>query len=217
MSRHELVIFDCDGVLVDSEPISNRVLATQLTRLGIPTTAEESVERYMGGSAASMLEDVARRLGRPPPPDFLPGYLAASFAAFDAELEAVSGVEAVLDLLESHGVATCVASSGEHEKIRHTLGHTGLLRRFEGRIFSATEVAHGKPAPDLFLHAAGAMGAAPPRCAVIEDSPVGVAAARAAGMAVFAYAGRTPAWRLAGDGVTVFSAMRELPGLLTSS
>ncbi|CAA9503324.1 MAG: Putative phosphatase YieH [uncultured Solirubrobacteraceae bacterium] len=213
-ARFDLVIFDCDGVLVDSEPISNRVLAEHLTAIGLPTTTEESMDRYMGGSLESVLDDVQRRLGRPAPEGFVARYRADSYRAFASELRAVEGIEAVLDALD--GTPTCVASSGEHEKLRRTLGQTGLLPRFEGRIFSATEVAHGKPAPDLFLHAAAVMGADPARCAVVEDAPVGVQAALAAGVAVFAYAGRTPPHRLAGDGVRVFGAMAELPVLLTA-
>ncbi|MDP9383843.1 MAG: HAD family hydrolase [Actinomycetota bacterium] len=212
MSVPDLVIFDCDGVLVDSEPIANRILAAHLTAIGVPTTLEESMDRYMGGSLAAVVADVERRLGRPAPDDLLPRYRADCYAAFESELEAVEGIEAALDALGD--ARTCVASSGEHERIRRTLGRTGLLHRFEGRIFSATDVARGKPAPDLFLHAAARMGADPARCAVVEDSPVGVAAALAAGMRVLGYAGRTPPERLAGDGVRVFRAMGELPALL---
>ena len=210
---YELVIFDCDGVLVDSERISNEILAEQLTALGIPTTTEQSMDRYMGGSLAAVVADVERALGRPAPASLVPEYRAATYAAFERGLRAVEGIEAALEALGD--TPTCVASSGEHEKIRRTLGRTGLLARFEGRIFSATEVARGKPAPDLFVHAAARMGADPASCAVVEDAPVGVAAALAARMAVFAYAGRTPPERLARDGVTVFKSMRELPGLLT--
>ncbi len=213
MSRFDLVVLDCDGVLVDSEPISNRILAEALTERGLPTTTEEAIERYMGGSLKAVLDDVERRIGRPAPEDLVPSYRAACYAAFETELEAVEGIEAALDALGD--TLTCVASSGEHEKIRRTLGRTGLLPRFEGRIFSATEVAHGKPAPDLFLHAATCMGVDPERCAVVEDSPVGVTAALAAGMTVFGYAGRTPAEQLAREGVHVFAAMHELPVLLT--
>ena len=210
--NHDLIIFDCDGVLVDSEPISNAMLAERLTAIGLPTTVEQAVERYMGGSMATVVADAERRLGRRLPAGFVDDYNAACFAVFDAELEAVAGIETLLESLD--GTPTCVASSGAHVKIRHTLGRTGLLERFEGRIFSATEVARGKPAPDLFLHAAARMGAEPSRCAVIEDSPIGVAAAVAAGMSVFCYAGRTPRERLARDGVTVFGHMAELPTLL---
>jgi len=211
----DLVVFDCDGVLVDSEEISNRVLAERLSALGVPTTTQESMDRYMGGSLAEVLADVEARLGRPAPEDFISGYRTASYAAFEDELTAVEGIEAALDALGD--TPTCVASSGEHDKIRRTLGQTGLLARFEGRVFSATEVERGKPAPDLFLHAAARMGADPRHCAVVEDSPVGVEAALAAGMTVLGYAGRTPAERLARAGVAVFAHMRELPALLTSA
>jgi len=210
--KPDLVVFDCDGVLVDSEPISNRILAEHLTALGVPTTTQESVDRYMGGSLGAVLADVRGRLGREVPADFVARYRADCYAAFEFELVAVEGVEAALDALGD--TPTCVASSGEHEKLRRTLGRTGLLPRFAGRIFSATEVARGKPAPDLFLHAAAAMGADSARCVVVEDSPVGVEAALAAGMGVLAYAGRTPAHRLERDGVRTFRAMAELPGLL---
>ncbi len=206
----ELVIFDCDGVLVDSEPISNRLLAEHLTAAGFATSTEDSFERYMGGSFASMLDDVRSRFGREVPAGFADRYHADLYATFDAELEAIAGVEELLDGL---GVATCVASSGAPDRIRHVLELTGLLARFEGRIFSAVEVEHGKPAPDLFLHAAAVMGAAPRACAVVEDSPKGVAAGVAAGMTVFGYAGRTPAARLAGAS-HVISDLRELPALL---
>ena len=209
---YDLIIFDCDGVLVDSEPISNRLMAERLTAAGLPTTTEQCVERYMGGSLASLMADAERRLGHRLPDSFAADFDAACFAVFDAELEAVAGIEALLDSLD--GVATCVASSGAHAKLRRTLGRTGLLPRFEGRIFSASDVARGKPSPDLFLHAAERMGVDPARCAVIEDSPMGVAAAVAAGMSVFGYAGRTPRERLARDGVTVFGDMAELRPLL---
>ncbi|HEX8101873.1 MAG TPA: HAD family hydrolase [Solirubrobacteraceae bacterium] len=209
---YDLVIFDCDGVLVDSEEISNRVLAEHLTAIGVPTTTQESMDRYMGGSLAKVLADVEARLGHAAPADFLADYRTASYAAFATELAAVEGVEAALDALGD--VPTCVASSGEHDKLRRTLGQTGLLARFEGRIFSAYDVARGKPAPDLFLHAAASVGADPAWCAVVEDSPVGVEAALAAGMAVFGFAGRTPRARLARPGVRVFARMDELPRLL---
>jgi len=207
----ELVIFDCDGVLVDSEPISNRLLGEHLTAAGFATSTDESFDRYMGGSFASMLADVRSRFGHDVPDGFAEGYHADLFAAFDAELEAVAGIEAVLDALD---VATCVASSGAPDRIRRVLAVTGLLDGFEGRIFSAVEVERGKPAPDLFLHAARAMGVPAARCAVVEDSARGVQAGIAAGMRVFGYAGRTPAEQLARPGVRTLGHLRELPGLL---
>ena len=211
----ELIVFDCDGVLVDSEPLSNAVLARRLTAAGVPTTTQESMERYMGGSMAAVVADAETRRGGPLPDGFVEDYYAACTAAFDLELEAVPGIAAALDALGAQ--PTCVASSGRHAKIRHSLGHTGLLDRFEGRIFSAHDVDRGKPEPDLFLHAAASLGVAPDRCAVVEDAPVGVAAALAAGMTPFGYAGRTPAAWLARDGVRVFTDMAELPGLLSTS
>lgn len=206
----DLVILDCDGVLVDSEPLANRVFAALLTEEGLPTTFEESVERYMGLPMDAAVALVESGLGRAVRPDFLDVYHARVFEAFDAELRAVPGVEAALDALT---VPTCVASSGEHRKIRRSLGVTGLLARFEGRIFSATDVARGKPFPDLFLHAAACLGADPDRCTVVEDSPAGVAAARAAGMRVLGYTAMTPADRLA-DADATFTDMAALSDLL---
>jgi HAD superfamily hydrolase (TIGR01509 family) len=137
---------------------------------------------------------------------------------FDEELEAVVGVADAVDTIQAAGYATCVASSGGHAKIRRNLALTGLADRFGDRIFSGEDVEHGKPAPDLFLHAAAAMGVGPARCAVVEDSRHGVAAAQAAGMWAFAYAGGvTPAAALEGERTTVFTDMRELPGLIGSS
>jgi HAD superfamily hydrolase (TIGR01509 family) len=199
-------------VLVDSEPISNRVLAGLLTEIGLPMTAEESVEAFMGRSWKNVEAYAAERRGEPLPEGFRGRYLDAMFAAFADELVPVPGVIAALDAIE---LPSCVASSGSHEKMRVTLGQTGLLDRFEGRIFSATEVEHGKPAPDLFLYAAERMGWEPADCAVVEDSPAGVEAALAAGMVVFGYAGTTPAERL--EGARVFTDMAELPGLLQPS
>ena len=207
-----LVIFDCDGVLVDSEPISNRILAQRLTAIGLPTTTAESIRDYMGRSWASCQALIEERLGRPLPDGFADGYHEELFAALRSELQPVTGVVAALDAISS---PTCVASSGAHEKIRTSLGATGLLERFEGRIFSATDVEHGKPAPDLFLHAAAAMGFAPADCVVVEDAPAGVAAGRAAGMRVLGYAALTPPAAL--DGARVFGSMAELPALLNGS
>jgi len=205
----ELVILDCDGVLVDSEPLSNQAMAEALTAIGLPCTQEDCVRDFLGRSMASVLEEVTRRLGRPAPDGFEADFRARAQIAFTRELEPVPGVAAALDRIAT---PTCVASSGPHAKIRFTLGHTGLLERFEGRIFSASEVARGKPAPDLFRHAAARLRVAPARCAVVEDSPVGVAAARAAGMHALGFAGRTPAAALAG--ARTFTDMAELPELL---
>jgi len=210
------VVFDCDGVLVDSEPISNATLAQVLTEIGLPTTVEQSVEAFLGRSWQHVLSVVTeRRGGREPPADLHARYRERLFARFDAELEPVSGIAAALDLLAQEGIPTCVASSGSHDRIRHGLSATGLLDYFDDeRIFSATDVEHGKPAPDLFLHAANRMGFDPRTTVVVEDSPAGVRAGVAAGMRVLGYAERTPADRLADAGAIVFHDMDQLPGLL---
>jgi HAD superfamily hydrolase (TIGR01509 family) len=210
----ELVIFDCDGVLVDSERIAVRVEAELLAELGWPLSEAEIVERFMGRTAEYMDEAIEFQLGSRLPEDWKDQFQRRYREAFAADLVPVDGV---LDALERIRVPTCVASSGSHDKLRFTLGHTGLFERFEGRIFSGYEVANGKPAPDLFLHAAARMGAAPARCAVVEDSRPGVLAARAAGMRAFGYAGGlTPPDRLQVEGTVVFEDMRDLPRLLVA-
>jgi HAD superfamily hydrolase (TIGR01509 family) len=207
----ELVIFDCDGVLVDSEPIANRILAAMLAELGLEIGYEETLRTFVGRSMAQCLRIIEGRLGRPVPGDFVERYDRRSFEAFERELCPVPGIAEALDRIRA---PVCVASSGSHAKMRVTLALTGLWSRFEGRLFSATEVGRGKPDPALFVHAARRLGAAPDRTAVVEDGPVGARAGRAAGMDVFGYARRTPAALLAAEGARVFADMRELPALL---
>ena len=208
----QLVIFDCDGVLVDSERLAVRVEAAALAELGWPLSQAEVIERFMGRSQAFMAQAILDRLGDRLPGDWQDRLDRRYRAAFDAGLAPVDGVVEALDRIAT---PTCVASGGSHEMLRHTLGLTGLYDRFEGRIFSASEVAHGKPAPDLFLHAASRMGVRPADCAVVEDSRYGVEAARAAGMRAFGYAGGlTPRHWLEGPGTVVFEDMRELPRIL---
>ncbi|MFJ4189025.1 HAD family hydrolase [Kitasatospora sp. NPDC089509] len=214
----DLVIFDCDGVLVDSEIIAVRVLVQLGAEFGWPLTEAEVVERFVGRSEAANHAMVAERLGEEVATLFDKRFRALHAEAVDAGLTPVDGVVEALDALAALTLPTCVASSGGHEKMRHTLGRTGLYGRFEGRIFSATEVGRGKPAPDLFLHAARRMGVEPARCLVVEDSGPGVLAARAAGMRALGYAGGvTAAERLAGPGTVVFDDMRRLPGLVAAS
>ncbi|MEV5101042.1 HAD family hydrolase [Streptomyces massasporeus] len=212
--RYDLVIFDNDGVLVDSEPISNRLLAAYLTELGHPTSYEESVRDYMGSAMHRIHELVLERTGQRLPEDFDDVFHTRVFRAFEQELVAVAGASEVLEKLAADGVPYCVASSGSHERIR--VGHrtTGLDRWFgEERIFSSQDVGRGKPAPDLFLYAAERMGVAPERCVVVEDSPLGVQAAVAAGMDVYGFTAMTPAEKLAGAN-RLFSDMGELVDLL---
>jgi len=211
----DLVIFDCDGVLVDSERISVRIDVRVLAELGWPLTEAEVIERFVGRSEQHMIGEIEAALGGGLPAGWTEPFQHSYREAFEAELVAVDGVVAALDAIIA---PTCVASSSSHERLRFTLGLTNLLDRFEGRIFSAEDVRNGKPAPDLFLHAASALGADPARCAVVEDSRYGVEAARAAGMRAFGYAGGvTPAGRLAGPATVVFDDMRELPALLEAA
>jgi HAD superfamily hydrolase (TIGR01509 family) len=208
----ELTIFDCDGVLVDSERIAIRIDAVVLADLGWPLSEAEIIERFVGRSEEHMVREIEAQLGRRLPANWEAKYQDLYVTAFERELRAVEGVVDALDRITS---PTCVASSGSHAKIERSLRRTDLYGRFEGRIFSASEVANGKPAPDLFLHAAARLGVPPARCAVVEDSRYGVEAARAAGMAAFGYAGGvTPAHRLEGPRTVVFSDMRRLPDLL---
>jgi HAD superfamily hydrolase (TIGR01509 family) len=207
----ELVIFDCDGVLVDSEPISNRVLAEALTEIGLPTTTAQAMRTYMGRSRAACLEIIESKLGRPVPGSFPERWRVRTLAALARELEPVAGVAAALDAIAA---PVCVASSSDPERVRVSLDRTGLLERFDGRLFSASEVARGKPAPDLFLHAAERLGARAERCAVVEDTPLGVEAAVAAAMTPFGFAPHAGASALRAAGATVFRDMAELPRLL---
>lgn len=207
-----LVIFDCDGVLVDSERISVRIDVVVLAQLGWVMTEAEVIERFMGRTDAYMTSQIEAHLGRPLPAGWGAPFQHLYRDAFEAGLKPVDGI---LEALDRIAVETCVASSGTHERIRSTLGLTGLYDRFAGRIFSASEVTHGKPAPDLFLHAANRLGVNPGDCAVIEDSRYGIEAARAAGMRAFGYAGGlTPRHRLEGPDTVVFEDMRELPRIL---
>ncbi|WP_101255594.1 HAD family hydrolase [Streptomyces barkulensis] len=212
--RYDLVIFDNDGVLVDSEPISNRILAACLTELGHPTTYEESIRDYMGSAMHRIHDLILERSGQRLPHDFDAVFHARVFDAFRRDLLPVAGAGEVLRTLDTEGMPYCVASSGSHERIRVALGRTGLYERFgERRVFSAQDVGRGKPAPDLFLHAAEAMGVPPERCAVVEDSPLGVRAAVAAGMDVYGFTAMTPGERMSGA-TALFSTMDELPALL---
>jgi HAD superfamily hydrolase (TIGR01509 family) len=208
----ELVIFDCDGVLIDSERLAVRVDVEMLRELGWPLTEAEVIERFVGRSDRDTRAAIEAHLGRRLPEGWDEQMDRLYREAFAAELTPVAGIVEALDAISA---PTCVASSGTHDHLRYTLGLTGLYERFAGRIFSAEDVREGKPAPDLFLFAAERMGVAPVVCVVVEDSHSGVLAARAAGMEVLAFAGGlTPARLLTGPGTTVFEAMRELPGLL---
>jgi HAD superfamily hydrolase (TIGR01509 family) len=210
MSAFALIVFDCDGVLVDSERLAVRTEAAILDGLGWSLSESEIIERFVGRSAEYMHGEIERELGRSI--DWEAEFEARYRQVFEHELVPVEGVVRALDRIAA---PVCVASSGTHEKIRFSLGLTGLLDRFADRIFSVEDVEHGKPEPDLFLYAAREMDVPPPRCAVVEDSVSGVRAGLAAGMRVFTFAGGvTHASKLSLDGVVVFDDMLELPDLL---
>jgi len=210
--RFGLVIFDCDGVLVDSELITNRVFAQMLNEVGIAMSLEEMFERFVGRSMPQCLAIVTELLGRPVPDEFVQQFRKRAAAALQSELKAVPDIGTVLAAM---CVPFCVASSGTHEKMQTTLGITGLLPQFRGKMYSVTEVARSKPFPDVFLYAASQQGVVPSACAVIEDTPTGVTAGVAAGMTVFGYCALTPRHRLIEAGAHhTFERMRDLPGLL---
>ncbi|BAJ26121.1 MULTISPECIES: HAD-IA family hydrolase [Kitasatospora] len=215
-----LVIFDCDGVLVDIERIAVRVQVETGAELGWPLDVAEVVERFIGRPPAAIRQQIEERLGTEAAAEWERRFERRHRELVDAELTAVDGIVDALDGLDARGLPYCVASSGSHDKMRHTLGRTGLYERLAGRIFSASEVARGKPFPDVFLHAAARMGYRPEVCVVVEDSPAGLRAARAAGMRRLGYtAGPTgPALaerEFADQADTVlFSDMRRLPELL---
>lgn len=206
-----LVIFDCDGVLVDSERLAVSIDVRAIGSLGWAITEAEVVEHFLGRSDADLVAVLEQHLGRPLPGDWAQTWAGEYRRAFDEHLAAVPGVAGAIDAIEAAGFHTCVASSGSHEKMRRTLGKTRLWARFEGRIFSASDVERGKPEPDLFLHAATQLGFPSVRCVVVEDSRYGVAAARAAGMRSIGFAGGiTPAGHLA-DADVVIGEMADLP------
>jgi len=211
------VIFDCDGVLVDSEVLAAPILADTLTALGLPTTAADVDRDFKGRSWEHGLDVIrARRGGAEPWPELRERYRTALFAAFDAELQAIAGVTEALNALDAAGIPRCVASSGDHERIRRGLRAAGLLDRFpDEAIFSVDDVAHGKPAPDLFLHAAQRMGFDPATTVVVEDSAAGVQAGISAGMRVLGYApDGSDGDALRAAGAEPFGAMAALPRLL---
>jgi HAD superfamily hydrolase (TIGR01509 family) len=211
----QLAIFDCDGVLVDSESISNGVLAQMLTDEGLPTTLAEARRDYQGLLLADVLSDAQAKLGRPLPGDWLDRYEQERSLAFREELRPVAGVAEAVELIKAEGIAVCVASQGKLEKTRLSLRLTGLSSLFEERaLFSAYQVPRGKPHPDLFLHAASEMGASPSGCLVIEDTPSGVRAAVAAGMWVLGYSADSDEQALRQAGAETFGSFDALPGLL---
>jgi beta-phosphoglucomutase-like phosphatase (HAD superfamily) len=234
--RVDAVIFDCDGVLVDSEPITNRVLTAMLNEIGLGFSIEQTMRTFIGKSLRDELDIIEKLAGRPLPPDWYAGFAARRDAALAREVKAVPGIADVLDALDAAATPHAVASGADRSKMRVTLGATGLLGRFEtdaarilassagargphvvpgSRLFGADMVERAKPAPDVYLLAARAIGADAARCAVIEDTPTGTAAGVAAGATVLGFCAHTdPRALLAAGAAAVFDDMRRLPALL---
>lgn len=217
----KLVIFDCDGVLVDSEPISFSVLREMLAVAGLSFTESWAYENFLGKSMASITALIASEHNLVLDETMLAAMRQRLYERFQAELEPVRGIG---DLLANFPHRFCVASSSQPERIRLSLTKTGLIDYFEPNIFSATMVKNGKPAPDLFLHAAATMGYAPENCVVVEDSPAGIRAAHAADMTVFAFTGASHALvsnlRPVVEALkpeAIFDDMAQLPALIAAS
>lgn len=209
----KLVIFDCDGVLVDSEPITNRLMAEDMTAHGLPMTRDEAIDLFVGGTIKSVFE-LARSKGAALPDDWVDNFYDRMIKTLRKEITIIPGVKSVLDALDRAGIPYCVASNGPVRKMEATLSETGLWDRLEGRLHSAHDVGVAKPDPGLFLHAALQMGVLPNEAIVIEDSGSGAKAAQAAGMKCFGYTRDTPKAKLTAHGAIPFDDMADLPNLL---
>jgi HAD superfamily hydrolase (TIGR01509 family) len=212
----DLIIFDCDGVLVNSERVANEVFARVLDEVcGLQFTLDDMFDTFVGHSRAQCLQKIEAMIGESPPPELDLRYQRDIDEALRKTVAAIDGIESALETLS---LPYCVASSGSHDKMKMTLGKTNLIRFFEGNIFSTSDVERGKPHPDIYLHAARTMGVNDPaRCVVVEDSPIGVLGAVAAGMQVFGFAELMPAHKLEANGAhRIFDNMHDLPRLIAS-
>ncbi len=212
MNRFELVLFDCDGVLVDSERITAEAFGKVLEEeCGLSLGMDNLLETFLGKSSRQSLQIIEQMMGCKPPSHLEARYQSVITAALKESVTAVNGIK---QALAGISIPCCVASGGSYEKMRTTLGKTDLLEVFEGKLYSSSDVARGKPYPDIFLHAAQDMGCVEPgKCLVIEDSPLGVEGGIAAGMIVFGYAGLVKKeWLIASGAHRVFKEMENLPG-----
>lgn len=210
-NQNKLIIFDCDGVLVDSEPLSNQTIAEQMQELGIEMTPEEAIHLFAGTSLKNVSNHIKTITGKDAPSNLEEVYRLRSYELFRKELQAVPGIKSLLEQIPNK---KCVASNGPMEKMILNLQLTQLHHFFEKNLFSAYDVGYWKPDPHLFLHAAKSMGFEAGDCIVIEDSHHGIQAAKSAGMQVYGFAGRTPREKLENTGARVFEDMSQLPGLL---
>lgn len=209
-----LVIFDCDGVLVDSEPIAARLTAQAVSEVGWPMSPAVAKAEFLGDTFKNIIARVEERIGRPVPPEWPARSQANLLQALEQELTPVVGARATVEALRAAGAQLAVGSQGSHRKMQLTLGVTGLLPFFEGRIFSASQVARPKPAPDLFLFAAQTLGFAPSQTVVVEDSTRGVKAALAAGMRVLGYTASVGREAIVAAGAEPIDDLTEVPARL---
>ena len=214
MNRLRLVIFDCDGVLIDSEPVVNRIVAAELTQLGWPMTPEESCERFLGLDLVAMVPLIETALGRPLPSDWSTEIAQRIVAALRTEAPMIPGARDALAEVTALGLPWRVASNSSHPEMEAKFQANGILHMAVGRLHSFTDVPRGKPAPDLFLAAASAEGVAPRECLVIEDSVAGVTGAVAAGMPCLGFSPHNDGMALAAAGAIPFRSMAVLPGLI---
>lgn len=218
MSRLEMVLFDCDGVLVDSEPITCGIIRDDLARHGLDLNLEQIDSLFVGGTMRGVLE-TSRAMGAALPDDWVDRIHALIFSALERDCQAITGIEGVLDALDAAGIGYAVCSNGPVAKMYVTLRTTGLWQRFSGRLYSAHDCAASKPAPDVYLKAAAEAGVSPARCAVIEDSSTGARAGKAAGMTVYGFAKDgaqgAAAQKLAPQCDVVFHDMKDLKALLS--
>ena len=209
----ELVIFDCDGVLVDSEPITNGVLRDDLATRGLDLPVERVIELFVGGTMAGVMTE-ARTMGAELPKNWLDLIYGKVFEALETRIELIPGANLVLDALDAASIPYAVGSNGPMRKMEITLGRTGLLDRLMPHVYSGQECPAPKPAPDVYLKAAAIHGVHPSRCVVIEDSASGARAAVAAGMPCYGFTRETPVERLQAHCDVLFDKMEELPDLL---
>ncbi|QJF50012.1 HAD family hydrolase [Roseobacter ponti] len=209
----DMVLFDCDGVLVDSEPLSGAVLVENLSRHGLDLGPDQVTGLFLGGTLAGVMQK-AREMGADLPDSWLNDTYQEIFTVLGEQVELIPGVSMVLDRLDAAGVLYAVGSNGPHRKMEISLRRTGLRSRLQGRIYSREDVAKPKPAPDVYLKASADAGVPPARCVVVEDSASGARAGQAAGMYVMGFAADTPAEHLLPHCDRIFTAMSELPELL---
>lgn len=216
MTNLPALIFDCDGVLVDSEPISNAVLCDQIKALGLSMTLDEVMHRYIGMTLDGVFGDLEKRLGRPVPDGWSAELDRIADVRFEKELRAIPGVIDAISVLSDAGHLMAMASNGRRVRFDESLRIVGMQNHFTGQRYSGAEVKNPKPAPDLFLTAAAGLGVNPANCIVIEDSLTGVRAARLAGMQVIHYAPHGPKAQAIGMGARTLPKMDGLPDLVAA-